>query len=157
MESTALFNTLDLTHWEAWGDFLLTWKHKYSLPTGFNSVVFGNLTGAIGKLVVNGVKQGGVDVAWTLIFCFWGVPQEWISYVFKMSDMFWIAVLSSFSSWDDIIVCDKLVVCDVWFAEDYNTGFLIVGVDIFDRLYLKELLISLPMVPMITINKIYDK
>ena len=50
--------------------------------------------------------------------------------------MFWIAVLSLFSSWDNIIVCDKLVVYDVWFAENDNTGFLSVGVDIFDRLYL---------------------
>ena len=50
--------------------------------------------------------------------------------------MFWIAVMSLFSSWDDIIVYEKLVVYDVWFAEDDNTGFLSVGVDIFDRLYL---------------------
>ena len=50
--------------------------------------------------------------------------------------MFWIAVLSSFSSWDDIIVCDRLVVYYVWFAVDDNTGFLSVGVGIFDRLYI---------------------
>ena len=41
---------------------MLTWKHKYSLPTGGNSVVFGNSTGARGKVVINGVKLGGVDV-----------------------------------------------------------------------------------------------
>ena len=29
-----------------------------------------------------------------------------------------------------------LVVYDVWFAEVNNTGFLCVGTDIFDRLYL---------------------
>ena len=85
--------------------------------------------------MINGVKQGGVDVSWTLIFCFWGVTQEWISSIFNISDVFWIAVLSLFSSWDDIKVCDKLVVYDVWFAEDNNTGFLSVGVGIFDRLY----------------------
>ena len=51
--------------------------------------------------------------------------------------MFWIALLSLFSNWDDIIVCDKPVVYDVWFAEDDNTGFLSVGVDVFDRWYLK--------------------
>ena len=34
------------------------------------------------------VKQGGVDVALTLIFCFRGVTQEWISSVFDMSDVF---------------------------------------------------------------------
>ena len=157
MESMALFNTLDFTHWEEWGDLLLIWKHKYSLPTGESSVVFGNSTCARGKVVINGVKQGGVYVAWTLIFCFQGVTQEWISSVFEMSDVFLMEVLSSFSSWDDIIVRVKLVVYDVWFAEDDNTGFLSVGMDIFDRLYLKERPISLPMVPMITIKQIYDR
>ena len=102
-----------LTHWAAWGDLLLTCKHKYYLPTGGNSVVFGNSTGARCKVVISGVRRGGVNVAWTLILCFWGVTQEWISSVFEMSDVFWIAVLSSFSIWDDIIVCDKLVVYDV--------------------------------------------
>ena len=131
----ALFNTLDLTQWEAWGDFLLTWKQKYFLPTGGNYVVFVNSTGAIGKVVINGVKRGSVDVAWKLIFCFQGVTHEWISSVFKISDVFWIVELSLFSSWDDIIVCEKLVAYDVWFAEDDNTGFLSVGVDIFDQLY----------------------
>ena len=65
---------------------------------------------------------------------FQGVTQAWISSVFEMSDVFLIAVLSLSSSWDDIIVCDKLVVYDVWFSEDDNTGFLSVGVDIFDWL-----------------------
>ena len=65
-----------------------------------------------------------------------GVTQEWISSVFKISDVLWISVMSLFSSWYDIIVCDKLVVYDVWFAEDDNTGFLSVGVDIFDQLFL---------------------
>ena len=151
------FNNLDLTHWAAWGDLLLTWKHKYSLPTGGNYVVFVDTTGARGKVVINGVKWGSVDVAWTLIFCFRGVTQEWISPVFKISNVFWIVVLSSFSNWDDIIVRDKLVVYDVWFSEDNITGFLSVGVDIFHQLYLKERPISLPMVPMSTINQIYDK
>ena len=66
MESMALFNTLDLTHWEAWGDLMLTWKHKYSLPTRGNYFVFVNSTGARGKVVINGVKWGSVDMAWTL-------------------------------------------------------------------------------------------
>ena len=136
MESMALFNTLYLTHWAAWGYLLFIWKHKYYSPTGGNSVVFVNSIGARGKLVINGVKQGSIYVAWTLIFCFWGVTQEWISSVFKISDVFWIAALSLFSSWDDIIVCDKLVLYDVWFAEDDNTGFLSVGVVIFYQLYL---------------------
>ena len=136
MESMALFNNLDLTHWAAQGDLLFIWKHKYSSPTGGNYVVFVNSTGGIGKEVINGVKKGGVDVAWTLVFCFQGVTQDCISSLFKISEVFWIVVLSLFSSWDDIIVCDKLVVYDVWFAEDDNTGFLSVGVGIFDWLYL---------------------
>ena len=74
-----------------------------------------------------------------------------------MSDVFWIAVLSSFSSWDDIIVRVKLLVYDVWFTEDDNTVFLSVGVHIFDRLYLKERPISLPVVTMSSKKQIYDK
>ena len=70
-----------------------------------------------------------------------------------MSDIFWIAVLSLFSSWYDIIVCVELVVYDVWCAEDDNIGFLSVEVNIFDRLYLKERPISFSVVPMITIKK----
>ena len=102
-------------------------------------------------------KQEGVDVAWTLIFCFLGVTQEWISSVFEMSDVFWMEVLSLCLSWGDIIVGVEWFVYDLWFAEDDNTGFLSVGLDIFDRLYLKERPISLPMVPMITINTKYGK
>ena len=54
-------------------------------------------------------------------------------------------------------VCAKLLADDVIAAEDGTTGLLSVGVDIFDRLYLKELPISLPMVPMSTINQKYEK
>ena len=79
------------------------------------------------------VQQGSVDVTWTLIFCFWDVTQEWISFVFEMSDVFWIAVLSLCSSGWDIIVGVELVVYDVWFAKDDNTGFLSVELDIFDQ------------------------
>ena len=83
--------------------------------------------------MVNGLKQGGVDVAWTLIFCVWGVKQEWISSVSEMSTVFWMEVLSSCWSWWDILVGVELVVYDSWFAEDDNTGFLSVVVGIFDR------------------------
>ena len=51
----------------------------------------------------------------------------------------------------------KLLADDVWAAEDDKTGFLSVGMDIFDQLYLKEQPISLPMVPMITKKRKYDK
>ena len=37
----------------------IMWKHKYSLPSGGNCVVFGNSTDKISKVVINGVKQGG--------------------------------------------------------------------------------------------------
>ena len=50
-----------------------------------------------------------------------------------MSDVFWIEVVSLCWSWYDIIVGVELVVYHVWFAEDDNTGFLSVGVVIFDR------------------------
>ena len=88
MEFVDLFNTLDLTHWAAWGDLLSTWKHKYYLPSGGKCVVFGNATGRRGKVVIIGVKKGGVDVAWKLIFYFQGVTQEWVSSVFEMSTVF---------------------------------------------------------------------
>ena len=35
-------------------------------------------------------------------------------------------------------VCVKLLADNVWAAEEDKTGFLSVGVDIFDFLYLKE-------------------
>ena len=50
-------------------------------------------------------------------------------------------------------VCVKLLADDVWEAEDYITGFLSVGVDSFDRLYLKKRPISLPMVQISTIKR----
>ena len=157
MELMTIFNNLDFTHWEVWGDLLLTWKHKYSLPTGGNYVIFGNSTGTRGKVVINGVKRGSLYVACKLLLFFRGVTKECISSVFEMSNTFWITVLYSFSSWDDIIVHAELVIYDAWFAEDDNTGFLSVGADIFYWLYLKWRPISFPMVPMITIKRIYDK
>ena len=54
------------------------------------------------------VRQGGVDVSWTLIFCFLGVTQEWISSVFEMSNVFWIAVLSLCSSWSGEYSCPHM-------------------------------------------------
>ena len=47
----------------------------------------------------------------------------------------------------------ELLTDDIWASEDDKTGFLSVGVYIFDRLYLKERPISLPMVPMSTKNE----
>ena len=129
MKSMTLVNTLDLTHWAEWGDFLSTWKHKYYLLSGGKCVVLGNSTGKRGKVVINGVKRGGVVVAWTLIFYFWGVTQEWISYESEMFTLFWMEVMSFCWTWWGIKVGVKLVVYDVWFAENDNMGFLSVGLD----------------------------
>ena len=125
-----------MTQWAAWEDLLSTWKKKYSLPSGGKCVVFGNSTDKRGEVVINGVKKGGVYVSWTLILCFLGVMYEWISCVFDVFKVFWIADLSLCWSCWYIIVGVKLVVYDVWFSQDYNTGFLSVGIDIFDQLYL---------------------
>ena len=51
----------------------------------------------------------------------------------------------------------KLLADDLWASEYDKTGLSSVGVDIFDQLYLKERPISLPMVPMSTINRKYVK
>ena len=107
--------------------------------------------------MINGVKWGGVVVAWTLIFCFWGVTQKWISSVFEMSNVFWMEVLYLCWTWWGIKVGVKLVVYDIWFAENDNTGFLSVGLDILGQLNLKEQPISLPMVSISTISTKYGK
>ena len=44
--------------------------------------------------------------------------------------------MSLSSSWDEMDVRVGLLADDLWAAEDYNTCFLSVGVDIFDQLYL---------------------
>ena len=54
------------------------------------------------------------------------------------------------SSWDDMDVRVELLADDVWAAEDDKTGFLSVGVNIFNILYLKERPIFLPMVQIST-------
>ena len=71
--------------------------------------------------------------------------------------LFWFVVLSSLSSWDEMDISVKLLLYNVWAAEDYKTGSLSVGVDIFDWLYLKEQPISLPMVPISTMKQKYNK
>ena len=54
-------------------------------------------------------------------------------------------------------VCVRLLADDVWAAENYRIGFLVVGVDIFGQLYLKERPIYFPMVPVITIKQNIEK
>ena len=58
-----------------------------------------------------------------------------MSSVFEVLLFFLFVVMSLLSLWDDMDVGIKLLADDVWAAEDDKTGFLSVGVDIFDRLY----------------------
>ena len=65
--------------------------------------------------------------------------------------------MSLLSSWDYMDVRVELLSDDVWAAQYDKMGFLSVGVDIFDRLYLKKQPISLPMVPMSTKKRKFEK
>ena len=132
----ALFSVRDLTHWAAWGDFLLIWKHKYSLPAKGNFFVLCNSTGTIVSVVFNGVKKVVVDVSWTLWFYLRGVAREWMSSVFEVLFLFWFLVMSLLSSWNDMDVPVELLTGDAWAAEDDKAGFLNVGMDCFGRLHL---------------------
>ena len=114
--------------------------------SGGNCFVLCNSTGSIGIVVFNGVKIVVVDVAWTLKFCFYGVTHEWMPSIFEVLFLFWFVVIFLLSSWYEIDVPVELLAGDVWSAEDDKIGFLSVGMDIFDQLYLKERPISLPMV-----------
>ena len=103
--------------------------------------------------MINGIKQGGVDVACTLILFLLGVTQEWMSSVFEMFTLSWLEALPLYWRGWDIIVGFEIVIHDVWFAEDNNTGFLSVRLDDLGRLYIcKKRPISLPMVPISAIN-----
>ena len=96
-------------------------------------------------------------MAWTLILCILGVTQECMSSVFEMFTLSWLEALPLCLRGWDVIVGFEIVIHDVWFAEDDNTGFLSVGLDDLGRLYLKERPISLPMVPISTINTEYGR
>ena len=84
---------------------------------------------------------------------FRGVIHEWMSSVFEVLFLFWLVVMSWLSSWYEIDVCVELLADGVWESEDDKTGFLSVGVDIFDPLYLKKWPISLPMMQLSTKNE----
>ena len=79
---------------------------------------------------------------------FFGDTRECMSSVFEILLLFLFVLLYLLSSWDDMDVCVELLADDVWEAEYDKTGFLSVGVDIFDWLYYQEQPISLYMVPM---------
>ena len=59
-----------------------------------------------------------------------------MSSIYEVMFFLWFVVISLLSRWDDMDVGIELLADDVWAAEDDKTGFLSVGVDIFDRLYL---------------------
>ena len=50
------------------------------------------------------------------------------------------------SSLDEIDICVKVLTDDVWEDEDNKTGFLSVGVDTFNILFLQKWPMPLPMV-----------
>ena len=58
-----------------------------------------------------------------------------MSYVCEVLFLFWFVVMPLLSRWDDMGGGIELLADDVWAAEDDRTGLLIVGLDIFDRLY----------------------
>ena len=57
---------------------------------------------------------------------------EWSKYIFWFYPPYKMSLLSR---WDYMDGGIKLLADGVWAAEDDKTGFLSVGVDIFDRLY----------------------
>ena len=59
-----------------------------------------------------------------------------MSSVFEVLLLFWFVVMSLLSSWDEIDVRVELLAYDVWEDEDDKTGFLSVGVDSYDQLFL---------------------
>ena len=65
--------------------------------------------------------------------------------------------MSLLSNWYEMDIYVELLADDVWASEDDKANFLIVGVDIFDGLYLKERPISLPMVQISNIKQKYEK
>ena len=66
-----------------------------------------------------------------MIFCI----NEWMSSLCEVLFLFSFVVVSLLSRWDDMDGSIELLADDVWAAEDDKTGFLSVGVDIFDQLY----------------------
>ena len=103
---------------------------------GGKCVVFGTSIGKIGKVVINGIKRGGVDVVWTLILWILGVTQEWMSSVFDMFILSWLGAVPLCWQGCDVTGWFETVIHDVWFAVDDSTGFLSVGLDDLGRLYL---------------------
>ena len=58
-----------------------------------------------------------------------------MSSVWEVLFLFWFVAMSLLSRWDDMDGGIKILADNVWAAEGDKTGFLSVGVDIFDRIY----------------------
>ena len=86
-------------------------------------------------------------------FCFCGVTHECVSSVFEVLFLFWFVVMSLLSSWYEMDVRVELSVDDVWAAEYDKTCFLSVGVNSFDRLYLKNDQFPCPWCKLVLLNK----
>ena len=71
--------------------------------------------------------------------------------------LFWLVVIYLSSSLYEIDVRVELLADDLWEANDDKPGFLIVGLDSFDQLFLHKLPMSLPMVENSNKNQKYDK
>ena len=72
-----------------------------------------------------------IFLQYKIIFCI----NEWMSSVCEVLLLFWFVVMYLLSRYYDMDGGIKLLADDAWAAEDYKTGFLSVGVDIFYQLY----------------------
>ena len=97
-----------------------------------------NLTDVIVSVTFKNDKSVGVEVAWTMEFCFCVVTHDWMSSLFDMLFLLWLVVMCLLSSLDEIVVRVELLANDVWEADDYKPGFLSVWVDIFDISFIND-------------------
>ena len=72
-----------------------------------------NFTDGKGSVSLNGVKGGGVEVAWTLWFYFCGVTHDWMSSIFEILILIWLIAMCLISSLEKIYVLEKLLTDDV--------------------------------------------
>ena len=65
-----------------------------------------------------------------------------MSSVFEVLFVFLFVVMSVLSSWEEMDIPVELLAYNVWASKDDKTGILNVGMDICDRLFLKEQLLK---------------
>ena len=131
----ASFSVCQLTHWAAWGDLLLIWKHNYYLPARGNCFVLLNST------ITNTVIWFLLCYTWVDVIFIGGVVLVLVcsnAFIIKLR---WYGYLCQ-------ITCRWCISILSW----YN-NFLECWSGYFDRLYLKELPISLPMLQINTIKR----